>query len=109
MSFRYGIENSFSWVPTACLMVCAYGSSLGIGPIPWLLSAEYFPTTIRPQVLAICSISANIMTITALQLYSPLKVLLSQAGLYWCYASFSAVGVLYTLAFVYETKGISIG
>ncbi|XP_066986701.1 facilitated trehalose transporter Tret1-like [Macrobrachium rosenbergii] len=101
--------SEWSWVPSLMLMTVAFGSSLGIGSLPWLLSTEYFPTTIRPQVLSICSITANMTSIAALQLYSPLQTLLTPAGLYWFYGSFSALGIVYTLVFVYETKGISIG
>lgn len=43
-------ETSWSWVPLACLMLAALGQSLGTGPIPWILSPEYFPTAIRSQV-----------------------------------------------------------
>ncbi|XP_064105614.1 facilitated trehalose transporter Tret1-like [Macrobrachium nipponense] len=106
-SFETG--SDWSWVPSLMLMTVAFGSSLGIGSLPWLLSTEYFPTTIRPKVLAICSITANVTSIAALQLYSPLQSLLTPAGLYWLYGSFSALGIVFTLVFVYETKGITIG
>ncbi|XP_068239948.1 facilitated trehalose transporter Tret1-like isoform X2 [Palaemon carinicauda] len=102
-------NNEWSWVPSLLLMTVAFGSSIGIGSIPWLLSTEYFPTTIRPQVLAICSITGNVTSIAALQLYSPLQALLTTAGLYWFYGTVSALGLLFTSVFVYETKGISIG
>lgn len=43
-------ERSDGWVPLACLVVSQTGVALGVNGIPFILSQEYFPTAIRPQV-----------------------------------------------------------
>lgn len=42
--------EDFTWVPLACLMLAAFSANLGAAPAPWILSVEYFPTSIRSQV-----------------------------------------------------------
>ena len=40
----------YEWIPLFCLMLAQMGASFGIQGIPFILSSEYFPTAIRPQV-----------------------------------------------------------
>ncbi|KAK7066650.1 hypothetical protein SK128_010978 [Halocaridina rubra] len=103
------ISKTWNWIPTVCLMSAAFSISLGIGPIPWMLSVEYFPTHIRSQVMSVCTFIGNLMSFVALQIYSPLQVLLTPAGLYWSYSCFALIGILYTILFVTETKGKRVG
>lgn len=54
LAFRFPCRSTqrttWDWVPLASLMLAAFGQALGSGPIPWILSSEYFPTSIRSQV-----------------------------------------------------------
>lgn len=45
-----GAEEQYGWVPLVCLVVTQLGAAIGIQNIPFILSSEYFPTSIRPQV-----------------------------------------------------------
>ncbi|XP_042878112.1 facilitated trehalose transporter Tret1-like [Penaeus japonicus] len=101
--------TSWTWVPLACLMLAGLGQSMGSGPIPWILSPEYFPTAIRSQAMCICTLMGSVQAFASLQLYSPMQNLLTEAGLYWSYSCTAAVGVLYTLLFLKETSGESVG
>nr|XP_027231077.1 facilitated trehalose transporter Tret1-2 homolog [Penaeus vannamei] len=102
-------ETSWSWVPLACLMLAALGQSLGTGPIPWILSPEYFPTAIRSQAMSICTLMGSLQAFASLQLFSPMQNLLTEAGLYWTYSCTAGVGIVYTLLFLQETSGASVG
>lgn len=101
--------NNWSWVPAACLMVAAFSSSLGIGPTPWMLSVEYFPTSIRSQVMSVCTFFGSLMSFAALQVYSPLQDALTPAGLYWSYACVALIGIVYSLTIVHDTTGQKVG
>ncbi|KAK3884051.1 hypothetical protein Pcinc_011659 [Petrolisthes cinctipes] len=81
------ILNRFRWVPLVCFLVLMLALNIGVHPVPYILTVEYFPTYVRGQ------------------LYSYMKETLTQAGLYWFYAFISVLAVLFTLAFVKETKG----
>lgn len=61
---RVGVEPSmgvmkevglagWEWVPLGCLVIYMFVMCLGIRTVPYILAAEYFPTTIRPQVSTI--------------------------------------------------------
>ncbi|XP_066961988.1 facilitated trehalose transporter Tret1-like [Macrobrachium rosenbergii] len=101
--------GSWNWIPTVCLMVCAFSSSLGIGPTPWMLAVEYFPTSIRSQVMSVCTFFGSLMSFASLQVYSPLQEALTPAGLYWSYSCFAIIGIIYTLTIVEDTTGQKVG
>lgn len=92
------------WLPAICLMVAALAISLGVGPIPWVVSPEFFPTAIRSQAMSVCTIIGCVVAVVPLQLYSPMQVVLTQAGLYWTYACVSLLGIVFTMACVPETS-----
>lgn len=102
-------RTTWDWVPLASLMLAAYGQALGSGPIPWILSSEYFPTSIRSQAMGLCTLIGSLQSFAALQLFSPMQTVLTPAGLYWFYACVGAVGLPYAFLFVRETKGKSVG
>ncbi|XP_037782211.1 facilitated trehalose transporter Tret1-like [Penaeus monodon] len=101
--------EDFTWVPLACLMLAAFSANLGAAPAPWILSVEYFPTSIRSQVMGVSTMIGNLISFAALQAYSPMQAAFTQAGLYWSYASVAALGIVYTFCFVQETKGRRVG
>ncbi|XP_071534133.1 facilitated trehalose transporter Tret1-2 homolog isoform X2 [Panulirus ornatus] len=96
------------WLRLVCLLLAPLGISLGAGPIPWVVSPEFFPTTIRSQAMSVCSIAGCIMAFVPLQLYSAMQATLTQAGLYWTYATVSGLGILFTMTCVPETSGRKI-
>nr|XP_045605525.1 facilitated trehalose transporter Tret1-2 homolog isoform X2 [Procambarus clarkii] len=91
------------WLPAACLMVAALAISLGVGPIPWVVSPEFFPTAIRSQAMSVCTIIGCLIAVIPLQLYSLMQAILTQAGLYWTYACVSMLGIIFTITCVPET------
>ncbi|XP_042885463.1 facilitated trehalose transporter Tret1-like isoform X2 [Penaeus japonicus] len=102
-------DSGWWWVPVACLMGITISGSLGIGPVAWILSAEYFPTSVRPKCMAITSTMVSVWNFSALQLYSPLLRALTAAGLFWFYGGVSLVGAIFCLTCVAETKNKAIG
>ncbi|XP_068248015.1 facilitated trehalose transporter Tret1-like [Palaemon carinicauda] len=103
------IYESLTWVPTVCLTVSLFICDIGVHPVPYILSSEYFPTNIRSQASSLCISAGTLFSFLALQLYSPMQDMLTQAGLYVVYASVSAFGVIFSFYAVTETKGKSVG
>ncbi|XP_047483521.1 facilitated trehalose transporter Tret1-like [Penaeus chinensis] len=97
------------WIPLACLIVCQFGAAFGVNAIPFILSTEYFPTWIRAQASGICFSVYTAASFSALQLYTPMREGLTQAGLYGFYACVSAVGIPFTYFFITETSGQQVG
>lgn len=42
--------SSYTWVPLVCLMANMAAVALGVNPVPYILTYEYFPTWLRPLV-----------------------------------------------------------
>lgn len=104
-----GVTGTHEYLPLLCLMVYMFASCIGAHPVPWILSTEYFPTSIRGQASGLCVMACSLFNFAALQLFSIMLDALTQAGLYWVYGAVSLIGVIFCMVFVTETKGISVG
>ncbi|XP_042886840.1 facilitated trehalose transporter Tret1-like [Penaeus japonicus] len=103
------VIQKHGWIPLACLIVCQFGAAFGVNAIPFILSTEYFPTWIRAQASGICFSVYTAASFSALQLYTPMREGLTQAGLYGFYACVSLVGIPFTYFFITETSGQQVG
>lgn len=101
--------SKLTWVPMVCVMVSLFFCDIGVHPLPFIISSEYFPTNIRAQASSVCFSFGTVIIFAVLQLYSPMRALLSQPGLYWLYGCTSVVGVFYALFAIVETKGKAVG
>ncbi|KAG0714463.1 Facilitated trehalose transporter Tret1 [Chionoecetes opilio] len=105
-------DNTFAnltWVPMVCVMTSLSFCEIGVHPIPFMISSEYFPTNIRAQASSVCLTGGTVIIFAGLQLYSPMLALLTQPGLYWFFGCSSTVGVLFALFSIIETKGKAVG
>ncbi|KAG0721855.1 Facilitated trehalose transporter Tret1-2 [Chionoecetes opilio] len=103
------IFSRLAWVPLFCLVLVMFGLHVGAHPVPFVLAAEYFPTSVRGQTFSVCYSSGMLFGFLVLQFYSPMLAALTQPGLYWFYAAVSTLAVAFTFIFVEETKGKNIG
>ncbi|XP_045135931.1 facilitated trehalose transporter Tret1-like isoform X2 [Portunus trituberculatus] len=104
-----GIFSKLSWLPMVCVMTSLFFCDIGVHPIPFIISSEYFSTNIRAQASSVCFSVGTIIIFGVLQLYSPMLTLLTQPGLYWLYGCTSVIGVVFALFVIIETKGMSVG
>ncbi|XP_076007169.1 solute carrier family 2, facilitated glucose transporter member 8 [Genypterus blacodes] len=81
------------------------GFALGWGPIPWLVMSEIFPSKVRGFASAACVLTNWTMAFIVTKTFQDLMVNLTAAGTFWLFASISAVSVVFTIAFLPETKG----
>ncbi|KAK7076418.1 hypothetical protein SK128_014979, partial [Halocaridina rubra] len=100
---------SHEYLPLVCLTIYMFASCIGAHPVPWIISTEYFPTIIRGQASSLCVMMCSLFNFAALQLYTPMQEALTNAGLYWFYASMSVLGVIFCLVFVTETNQRAVG
>ncbi|CAL4096061.1 unnamed protein product [Meganyctiphanes norvegica] len=104
-----GFTSKWQWVPLMCLMGIVFSASLGVESVPWILSAEYFPTSIRAKAQSIVMVFSGFLSMFVFGLYSPMKNALTIPGLYFFYATSCVAGFLFSLIFVRETAGQDIG
>jgi sugar porter (SP) family MFS transporter len=88
------------------LFIAAF--AIGVGGTGWLIQGEYFPTAVRGRAAAVGA-SADWLANFALILLVPTMV--NGLGLAWVmvlFAVLSAVAILFVLAYIPETKELSV-
>lgn len=84
--------------------------AMALGPIPWILCSEIFPTRVRGRAMSLATFviwtSCYIVAQTFPMLNDSPKI--GPALTFWSYAACSALGFAFVLALVPETKGRSL-
>lgn len=84
--------------------------AMALGPIPWILCSEIFPTRVRGRAMSLATFviwtSCYIVAQTFPMLNDSPKV--GPAITFWVYAGCSLLGLVFVLAMVPETKGRSL-
>jgi MFS family permease len=97
--------SAMPWIPLSLLMLFVFGFALGLGPVTWILIAEILPQETRhllnPTVIAINWLCTFAVTST----FPWLRQEVNLHGIFWIYAGNAVLGMLFTLAFIPETKG----
>jgi len=84
--------------------------AMGLGPIPWLMISEIFPTPARARAMSLCtsvlwlgSFFAVSMVPKAMSLSQ--RLLGSPAGVYWAFAAVCVLSVIFGWRLLPETRG----
>ncbi|CAL4094333.1 unnamed protein product, partial [Meganyctiphanes norvegica] len=101
--------SSNGWIPVMCVMICLFGSSLGVQPVPFILMNEYVPTWVRPAMNVEVHMVAALSSFVAQTLYTPMLEGLTQAGLYSFYCGICIIGIPFTIFLMRETRGKQAG
>ncbi len=99
-------DNPFKGaVAIASLVVYIAGFAIGLGPIAWLLIAEFYPLKVRGTAMSwsvfvnwIFNFGVALTFLTILQAIGP-------SFTFWLYAALSVATVLFVFFFIPETKG----
>jgi len=97
-------------IAVAAIFLCAAPHSVGLGPLPWLMMSELYPTRIRARAVSITTTFLWIAGFTGPFFFpmiesSSKKVFGSAAGVFWFYAIVSVLAFLWGIRFLPETKG----
>ncbi len=81
--------------------------SMALGPIPWILCSEIFPTRIRGRAMSIATFTIWTSCYIVAQTFPMLNdsPAIGPAKTFCLYAAFSLAGFLFVLAAIPETKG----
>ncbi|XP_028411874.1 solute carrier family 2, facilitated glucose transporter member 8-like [Dendronephthya gigantea] len=104
-----GASRYFQDFPSSVTLItlCCYliGFSFGLGPIPWLIMSEIFPTNVRGVASGIATQVNWLGAFTVMRFYVNMEKTMHSYGCYWFYAAVCLVSVIYVLVFLPETKG----
>ncbi|XP_049828942.1 facilitated trehalose transporter Tret1-like [Schistocerca gregaria] len=97
--------TAVQWLPLAAMAAFIVFNILGIGPLPWAVVGEVFPSEVKGVATGIVSVALAITTTTLSKLF---QVISDAAGIYSVFFLFMAsavVGLVFTFFFVPETRG----
>jgi len=79
--------------------------AVAMGPIPWIVNAEIFPTKLRGRAMSLAIFCLWAADWIVTQTFPMLREGIGPARTFWVYAGCSLLSTLFVLAFVPETKG----
>lgn len=101
-------EDDHWWIPLMCCVIAVIGYSVGYGPIPFLLSAEIVPVRVRSTINAVTHFANGLFAFIVTFTFDDVEKFLKSYGAFWFYSSMSALGIIFVIVFLPETKGKTI-
>lgn len=98
---------SVNWLPTTALCLYMISYSIGLGPIPWVLIGELFTPEVKGPASSASGTIAWLLAFLVTKTFSNVRDLIGLGETFWLFAFFSALGSIFVLLFVPETKGKS--
>ncbi len=108
IAFGAGISGSGSVVATVALAFYVGAFAVSLGPIVWLLIAEIFPLRVRGQAASIATMANWASNLVVAVSYLSIISALGETGTFALYAGITALSLVYVIAKVPETKGLSL-
>ena len=94
-----------SYITLISLCCFISGFSLGLGPIPWLIMSEIFPTKVRGVASGIATQVNWLCAFIVIKFYDDMESSMHSYGTYWFFAAVCFLCVIYVFVFLPETKG----
>lgn len=88
-----------------CLYIVAY--SLGLGPVSWVLIGELFTAEVKGPASSASVTISWLLAFLVTKTFSNVRNLIGLGQTFWVFAFCSALGTIFVLLFVPETKGKS--
>merc|ERR1740121_2305807 len=98
-------DSHVGWCAALAMLGLKIGFSVSLGPLPYIITAEIFPSSSRAAGVSICwfiNWAANCAVSLA---FPPLMVKLSPPGVFFTYAAVCALAVAFVKFGVPETSG----
>ena len=104
-----GFSRYFDGFPSSITLIslCLFitGFSFGLGPIPWLIMSEIFPTKVRGVASGVATQVNWLCAFIVIKFYDNMETSMHSYGAYWFFAGFCLLTVVYVFIFLPETKG----
>jgi MFS transporter, SP family, arabinose:H+ symporter len=97
-------------IVVAVILLCAAPHAIGLGPLPWLMMSELYPTRIRARAVSISTTFLWIAGFTGPFAFPMIEVaskrlIGSAAGVFWFYSGICLVAFFWGRKYLPETKG----
>jgi len=96
--------KSIGWLPLASLMIYIGSFAFGSGPIPWVMTGEIVPRKVKSLGVSLATLTNWGWAFIISKTYVNLKDAITPAGAFWLYGGMCALGVLFSIFLLPETK-----
>lgn len=97
-----------TWLPLVCVCIYFFAFSFGVGTVSWLMMGEVLHNSVKgplgATVVACNWLIAFVISIS----FNPLSDILGEAILFWSFAIFCMLGIVFVVFFVSETNQKSL-
>lgn len=107
-SIESSAVNSLMWLPVTSLVIFVGFFNIGMGPIPWALLGELFSANIKSHAATLATFTCWITAFAMIYSFESFNKSLGIYWSFWIFAIASALAFLFTLFYIFETKGLTI-
>ena len=101
-------SNQFAWLTIAALFMYIMFFAPGMGPLPWTINSEIYPTWARSTAIAIATSTNWIFNLVVSLTFLSTADALGQPATFGVYACLGFLGLVFFTLFVPETRGVSL-
>lgn len=99
--------SALGLIPLVSLMLFIVSFSLGYGPIPWMMMGELLGADVKSIATSITVLYNWISVFIVTQSFAAMNNTFGDDVTFWCFAVIMAIGTIFGLKFLFETKGKS--
>ena len=107
-TFAVGLGGSGAVFATIALAFYVGSFAISLGPIVWLLIAEIFPLRVRGQAASIATMANWLANLAVAVSYLSIISWIGRTGTFVAYGVVTALSLVYVVAKVPETKGMTL-
>lgn len=100
--------SSLEWLPLVCVVVYMVAAPIGLCSIPFMYIAEFYPSQLRSVQGGLTIALSNLELFVVVKTFSDLEKVVGDHGVYWIYAGACFLAIVFTVAYVPETKDKSL-
>lgn len=100
--------SALGWLPLTALIFFYVFYSFGAGPLPWMALGEVFAPEVKGVAISVVGVFVGLMVFLFVKVFPLAAQSLGDYTVFWAEAVFSALGAVFVLLVVPETKGKSL-
>ncbi|KAL4716031.1 hypothetical protein ACJJTC_002796 [Scirpophaga incertulas] len=102
-----GSVASLGWLPLGALLIYIVCYAIGLSTVPYVIIGEMFPTNVKLYASCIAHIYTGISMFAVQKLFQVVKDAYEIYTVFWGFAAFSLMGLVFMMVVLPETKGKS--
>ena len=109
IGLSFWFEVTSGWLVLAPILMFIACFAFSLGPLPWIIISEIFPTRIRGRAMSVGTFTIWVGCLAVAQTFPALLERLGPSPTFWLYAVLVFPAIPVTLLLLPETKGRTLG